>query len=325
MSGSSDSRAAAILRERRRASSGRRRDISSLTASGRRRGGDPQQRRSRPVVDQCTPDRRRPRRRPSPPGRRAASRSCGDRPIFSVRVKTGCPCSPGRSRGPGVSRTLGLADGVREDRPGRRGDRVPCTAPSVAAAGRRAGRRGRAVARSSKRPVSGSAQPGPTGLATCTLPTSRGWTWCWPLKLMPFQSMKPCAGPGRREPQRVVVEDHPAPARATRRRARRRAGRRSPCRRCSARRRRPRRSPSGSGRSPSSTHGSMLDRLRARGSSPSAAGQVGVVDPGVLAGIVRLQVRLADVVDHVVLLPRHHPRLRRPSWPKPWVSVWYML
>ena len=39
-------------------------------------------------------------------------------------------------------------------------------------------------------------------------------------------------------------------------------------------------------------------------------GEVGVVGLRVLRRVVRLQVRLAEVVDHVVLLPRHHPRLR---------------
>ncbi len=32
---------------------------------------------------------------------------------------------------------------------------------------------------------------GPDGLANSTRPTTRGWTWCRPLKLMPFQSMNP--------------------------------------------------------------------------------------------------------------------------------------
>ena len=53
------------------------------------------------------------------------------------------------------------------------------------------GRLGPWVAGRSKPPVSGSAQPGPDGFATRTKPTTRGCTWCLPLKLMPSQSMKP--------------------------------------------------------------------------------------------------------------------------------------
>ncbi len=167
-------------------------DSSSLSADGRRRGRDAQQREAVLLVP-ASPDRRRPGRRPFPSGATRISRSRGDLPMFSVRVKIG-PCrSAGRSRRPGISRIVG-----RRRRCTTRIDLVAVVVqplvlrPGRAAAGRRACRRGPRRRGSSKRPVSGF---GPAGadrvgeVAPCRRPA--GWTWCWPLKLMPFQSMKP--------------------------------------------------------------------------------------------------------------------------------------
>ena len=53
-----------------------------------------------------------------------------------------------------------------------------------------------------------------------------------------------------------------------------------------------------------------LDRLGPAALPLGQSSQVGPVHRGVLAGIGGLQIGLANVVDHVVLLPGHHPALR---------------
>ena len=103
-----------------------------------------------------------------------------------------------------------VADRVRQQDLGRRSGRAPGNGP----------RRGKGPYGRPSRPrrpgvfeapgLAGFAQPGPVGFASWTRPTTRGWTWCLPLKLMPFQSMNPLPVHGR-EPQRVVLEHRPGP------------------------------------------------------------------------------------------------------------------
>ena len=150
-----------------------------------------------------------------PSGATRIIRSCGDRPMFERPREDRLVRARGACLEAGRFQDLGLADGVGEDRPGRRGGRAPCSGPAVAAAGRRAGRRALASRRSSKRPVSGFAQPGPSGLANVDLADDPRMDLVPAVEVDAVPVDEPLAGPGRREAHRVVVEDHPGRPRDT--------------------------------------------------------------------------------------------------------------
>ena len=150
-------------------------DISTLS-DPRRSGAAGRSARStrRAATGSPRPDRRRGSRRPSA-GPRASISSSVDGPISRVRVKIGDAGLRRVGLEAGHLEDVGRRRRCRRGSRGRRGGRGPGNAPSSAAAvrsGDRRGRRMRADRRHRDRP--GLAQPGPSGFATWTRPTTRG-------------------------------------------------------------------------------------------------------------------------------------------------------